>query len=302
MRTMVITGASSGIGYEVLKMLSADDIHLIAIVRNESRAKDTVEALKGDRICALIDFVYIDLSSSDQIKKGVARIGELLRSTDDLSDKSQTLQFGNKNLRAIHPDAKGIDTLIHCAGTVSSWYQCTEDGYELQFAVNHLAIFSLTMQLFSYLKEANDPRVIVISSDSHYRTKIKWDDIMMRSRYSCLKAYKRSKLCNILFVAEFYRRFGDYIKVYAIDPGLVNTDIGLKGTSGIEAWIWKKRKKKGVSPRLPASHIVRIAKDAYYDALSGYYLRDGEPKAPSKVSMDQEQGEKLWELSEKLCE
>ncbi len=302
MKTMVITGAASGVGFETLKMLSVDEMHLIAIVRNESRAQDTIEALKGERISALIDFVYIDLASSEQIKKGVARIGELLESTADLPDRPHALQIGNIDLRAMYPNAKGIDALIHCAGTVSSWYQCTEDAYELQFAVNHLAVFSLTMQLLPFLKQSKDPRVIVVSSGSHYRTKIKWDDIMMRSRYSCLKAYKQSKLCNVLFVRALDKRYRDVVSSYAVDPGLVNTEIGLKGTSGIEAWVWKKRKHKGQHPRIPAGDIIRAAKDSYYSDLSGAYIKGGYVKKPSKTARKETEADKLWELSEKLCE
>ena len=299
MRTMVITGASSGIGYEVLKMLSADDIHLIAIVRNEERALNTMSRLKSAKIRAQIDFVCADLSSMEQIVKGIEQIKNLIDPKNDLNENG--LRIGNLHILKNQADRQVIDALIHCAGAVSSWYQCTEEGMEMQFAVNHMAVFALSMGLLSYLKKSNDPKVIVISSGSHYHTKINWSDIMMRNRYSCLKAYKRSKLCNVLFVTEFYRRFGDFVNVYAVDPGLVNTDIGLKDTSGVEAWVWKKRKNEGLSPRVPASYIVRIIKDSYhYDALSGCYLFNGEPKIPSKVSMDEEQAQKLWNFSEAI--
>ena len=302
MRTMVITGVSSGIGYEVLKMLSADDIHLIAIVRNEERALNTMSRLKSAKIRAQIDFVCVDLSSMEQIVSGIEQIKALLDPKDDpIKSRHSHLCIGNLNLLENQRDEEVLDALIHCAGAVSSWYQCTEEGMEMQFAVNHMAVFALSMGLLPYLKKSDDPKVIVISSGSHYYTKINWSDLMMRNRYSCLKAYKRSKLCNVLFVTEFYRRFGDFVNVYAVDPGLVNTDIGLKDTSGIEAWVWNKRKNKGLSPRVPASYIVRIVKDSYYyNALSGCYLYKGEPKIPSKVSMNEEQAKKLWDFSEEI--
>ena len=114
MRTMVITGASSGIGYEVLKMLSADDIHLIAIVRNEERALNTMSRLKSAKIRAQIDFVCADLSSMEQIVKGIEQIKNLIDPKNDLNENG--LRIGNLHILKNQADRQVIDALIHCAG------------------------------------------------------------------------------------------------------------------------------------------------------------------------------------------
>ena len=87
-----------------------------------------------------------------------------------------------------------LDVLINNAGTVSSWYISTVDGFELQFAVNHLAPFLLTHELLPLLEQSQAGTVICVSSGSHYRTRLRWDDIMLRKSYNTLLAYKQTKL------------------------------------------------------------------------------------------------------------
>jgi NAD(P)-dependent dehydrogenase (short-subunit alcohol dehydrogenase family) len=88
--------------------------------------------------------------------------------------------------------------LINNAGCVRSWYMTTDEGYEQQFALNHLAGFLLTYKLLPALKKAQG-RVIMTGSESHKGIKVNWDNIMLLRRYNPLTAYKQSKLCNILF-------------------------------------------------------------------------------------------------------
>jgi hypothetical protein len=99
-----------------------------------------------------------------------------------------------------------IDVLINNAGTVSSWYVSTVDGFELQFAVNHLAPFRLTYELLPLLECSQEGTIIGVSSGSHYRTRIHWKDVLLRKHYNCLLAYKQSKLANVLFATELNRR------------------------------------------------------------------------------------------------
>lgn len=127
---------------------------------------------------------------------------------------------------------------------------------------------------------------------------------MMRRRYHCLAAYKQSKLCNVLFALEFARREQTQsrpIQMYAVDPGLVATEIGLKGTAGIERLVWRLRMRAGTSPEVPAHEIVRIATEPAYEGKSGKYWFRAREKTPSRVARDPEQAARLWRLSEQLC-
>jgi NAD(P)-dependent dehydrogenase (short-subunit alcohol dehydrogenase family) len=125
---------------------------------------------------------------------------------------------------------------------------------------------------------------------------------MMRRRYSCLGAYGQSKLCNVLFAAELARRAaGTSVGSYAIAPGLVNTDIGHKGSAGVERLFWSVRRRCGLPACVPAGHIARIATSPEYAGRSGLYWRDGVPRKPSRAARDPGQARRLWELSERLC-
>ncbi|NCU26471.1 SDR family NAD(P)-dependent oxidoreductase, partial [Candidatus Nomurabacteria bacterium] len=106
-----------------------------------------------------------------------------------------------------------------------SRYMTTEEGYEHQFALNHLAGFMLTHELMPNLMKAGG-RVIMTGSASHMGAKIIWDDVMMAKRYSPLKAYKQTKLCSMLFAKALNDRYAAHgVHAYVVDPGLVKTDI-----------------------------------------------------------------------------
>lgn len=274
-KTAVVTGAASGIGRETARILLERGFFVIGLVRSPERAEQTRQAL-GD--CNRLRLVAGDLSLTASVRAIAAEITGLLAS------------YGG-----------GLDALIHCAGSVSSRHRMTIEGIELQFAVNHLAPFLLTHALMDCLTAAGDARVLTVSSASHYGARIRWKDIMMRRRYSCLAAYKQSKLCNVLFTAELARRAAGILTSYAIDPGLVNTDIGLKGTGGIERLFWSLRQRRGDAPTVPAGYMAKIADDPEYAGRTGLYWKNGAPRTPSRAARDPDEARRLWELSERLC-
>jgi NAD(P)-dependent dehydrogenase (short-subunit alcohol dehydrogenase family) len=204
----------------------------------------------------------------------------------------------------IEADGGGkIDALVNNAGTVSSWYTATEDGYELQFAVNHLAAFRLTFELLPLLRAAPAGRVVTVSSGSRYGARIRWRDVMYRTGYNTLLAYKQSKLANVLFSAELNRRLGNKsnVRAYAADPGLVRTRIGLKGTSGIERWVWQRRMSGGVSSDEGAQTVVFLATDPALPDSDAVYWKDCQPARPSRHARRPDEAARLWALSERLC-
>jgi NAD(P)-dependent dehydrogenase (short-subunit alcohol dehydrogenase family) len=125
----------------------------------------------------------------------------------------------------------------------------------------------------------------------------------MRRHYNCLLAYKQSKLANVLFTAELNRRLGSSssVRAFAADPGLVHTGIGLKGTAGIERWVWSKRSRGGDSPEKPAKAIAFLASDASIRQSEHIYWKDCRPVKPSRYAQNPAEAARLWEYSEKLC-
>lgn len=280
-KVVVVTGATSGIGLATVKVLAARGMYVIGSGRSKERCCAAEEEVRNACPEANIRYLTADLSSLGEVEK----LGTEIRRQLALDGIEQ------------------IDALINNAGTVSSWYISTVDGFELQFAVNHLASFRLTYELIPLLAKSPEGTVIVISSGSHYRTKIHWKDVMLRKHYNCLQAYKQTKLANVLFVTELNRRLkscGSTIKAFAVDPGLVNTDIGLKGTGGIVKKVWKMRSKGGTSPERPAQTIVWLAVEPDARKTDDVYWKDKTPLAPSRYSQRPDVAKRFWELSERM--
>lgn len=280
-KTIVVTGATSGIGLAAARALSGKGAFVIGVGRSAARCNLARDAILSQHPSVRIAYLLADLSSQRQVRQ----LAEAIRD-----------QVGSSG-------AGQLDVLINNAATVSNWYTATEDGYELQFAVNHLAPFLLTLELLPLLKKARSARVITVSSGSHRNTRIHWQDVMLRRRYNALRAYKQSKLANVLFTFELNRRLGEDnpVRAYAADPGLVNTEIGLKGTSGLVRWIWEKRRAGGVDPEQGAETLVYLAADASVDGSQEAYWKDCRPVQASKYARRAEEAARLWELSEHLC-
>jgi NAD(P)-dependent dehydrogenase (short-subunit alcohol dehydrogenase family) len=274
--TVVITGASSGIGLETAKILTQNGFHVIGVSRSEENCKRAKEKILSENPNAQITFMQADLMQQREVVKVAESITLYLNNS------------GNGELYA----------LINNAACIRSWYMTTEEGYEQQFALNHLAGFLLTYKLLPALIKAKGC-VIMTGSGSHRGIKVHWDDIMLNRRYNPLIAYKQSKLCNLLFAKGLNDRYAkDGIRAYVVDPGLVNTDIGNKGTGGLVNFVWSLRKKHGVSPDVPAKTYAFLCEQK--DRQNGlYYYLCKEIYYSKEVTS--ENANRLFELSERLC-
>jgi len=276
MKTVIITGATSGIGLETALKLTGKGYFVIGVGHSRENCDRAIEQI---------------LKRNPEAKT-VYFSGELMQQRE-LKRVAQELE------RYLANNCNGeLYALINNVGGVRSWYQTTEEGYEQQFALNHLASFMLTYQLFPYIEKALG-RVIMTGSNSHKGIKMQWKDVMLKKGYNPLTAYKQSKLCNILFAKALndrYRRNG--IAAYTVDPGLVKTNIGNKQTGKLVNFIWSLRKKQGVSPEIPAETYVFLCESR--DAPKGlYYYICREQRYSKEVTS--ENADRLFELSEKLC-
>ena len=276
MKTVIITGATSGIGLETALKLTRKGYSVIGVGHSQSNCDKAKEQILAKNPKAKIIYFSAELMQQRELKRVADELEKYLS------------EHCNAELHA----------LINNVGGVRSWYQTTEEGYEQQFALNHLAGFMLTYRLLPYIEKALG-RVIMTGSNSHKGIKVHWNDVMLKEGYNPLTAYKQSKLCNILFAKALNDRYGgNGISAYTVDPGLVNTNIGNKQTGGLVNFIWSLRKRQGVSPEIPAETYVYLCEQE--SAPSGLYYYLCRERDFSK-EVTQENADRLFALSERLC-
>ena len=213
MKTIVITGATSGIGLATARLLAGQGYRVIGVGRRAEACADAQASIKALHPQASVRFYTADLMQQNQI----------LRLAEDI--QNDLAQFSGGALHA----------LINNAGCVRSWYMTNEAGYEQQFALNHLAGYLLTHALLPCLQKGAG-LVIMTGNQSHRGARVHWNDVMLRHSYDPLTAYKQSKLCNLLFAKGLNCRCASPgIHAYVVDPGLVRTDIGDKAGAS-RAW------------------------------------------------------------------
>lgn len=274
-KTCLITGATSGIGFETSRILSAAGARVIGVGRDPARCA-AAEARLREAGGGPVRFLEADLSSTARVRALAAR----LASTEEW-----------------------LDVLVNNAGTFSMKRRESPEGVELQFAVNHLSAYLLTRELLPLLRAAPTARVVGLSSGSHFAGRIHWDDVGRSGRYFGLTAYDQSKLAVVLFCFELTRRLGggSPISVYAADPGLVKTEIGRKGTGALVRLAWSLRTRGGVAAPEAASWIAFLAADPSVEGRTGLYWKEGKAVASSALSRDAEAARRLWDLSERMC-
>jgi NAD(P)-dependent dehydrogenase (short-subunit alcohol dehydrogenase family) len=276
-KSVVITGATSGIGLATAVTFAINGAFVIGIGRSESR-----------------------ISAAKAIIQKVNPRHEVIFLQADLAQQKQVQDLGVNIINALgEHQFDYLDVLINNAGIYLEKKEMTIDGIEKTFAVNHLAPFLLTHLLLPYLERAQQGRVLTVSSYSHRTTPLNLRRIANPWPYIGLVAYKRSKLCNVLFSYEF-NRCNNKVEAFAVDPGLVNTEIALKGDPGISEWVWRKRRHKGTSADVPVKTLLFLSSNAHIDTSNGYFFRDSQAIEPSRNAKRLDLAKALWTLSMKL--
>jgi NAD(P)-dependent dehydrogenase (short-subunit alcohol dehydrogenase family) len=273
-KTFLVTGVTSGIGLAVAEQLAQRGAAIIGVGRSPERCAAAEAKLRSAGGQAR--FLVADLSLQAEVR----RLAEIVRS-----------------------QVTALDGLVNNAGTFTWRRTLTSEGFEMQWAVNHLAPFLLTVSLLPLLRAAPRARVVTVSSGSHYHTRLRWSDLQLRRGYNGLRAYKQTKLCNVLFTAELNRRLGadSSVRAFAADPGLVFTDMGFKGNPWLVRLVWHWRRRGGISPEESARGVVFLATEPAIQNAVDIYWKHGAVKAPNPRALDPASARRLWEVSEEMC-
>jgi NAD(P)-dependent dehydrogenase (short-subunit alcohol dehydrogenase family) len=272
-KTVVITGATSGIGEVAACRLASMGARIVFVARNQDRAAATLAKLKQIAPAVEHRAHYGDL----------ARLSESKRVAADIA--------------ASEPR---IDVLMNNAGAMFHKRFETEDRLEKTFALNHMSYFIVTQILRERLLATPGARIVNTASDAHRNGAIDFKDLQFANSYGSFKAYCRSKLCNILFTRELARRLeGTGVVANSLHPGFVATRLGDEG-NGLLATGFRLAKKLALTPEQGARTMIFLASAPEAAGFSGEYFDKCAPKAPTQAAQDDEAATKLWAESVRI--
>jgi NAD(P)-dependent dehydrogenase (short-subunit alcohol dehydrogenase family) len=273
-KRVIITGATGGIGLAAARELAHRGALLSIVARSESRAAAAVEQIRaagGPR--TEVEVLFADLSSQASIRTLAAEI------------------------LAKHPT---IDVLANNAGGVNSSRRLTEDGFELTWAVNHLAPFLLTTLLLDRIVASAPARIITTSSSAHRGAHIPLDGIRADRGYwtGGFSRYGQTKLANILFTTELARRIeGTGVTANCFHPGFVASGFN-RNNGALMAFVMTLARPFARSTTRGADTLVWLADSTAVSSESGGYFANRKRKQPSSAARDAVDAGRLWELSE----
>ena len=273
-KTVLVTGATSGMGPLVALDLARMGAEVVMVARDEQRGESALAEVRSRAGSQAVSLMRCDFASQADIRK---------------------LASG---FRARHAR---LDVLVNNAGSVSATRLLTADGLEQTFAVNHLGYFLLTNLLLDLLERSAPSRIVNVASVAHRRGDIDFENLEYeRGGYGIMKAYSRSKLANVLFTAELARRLaGKGVTVNCLHPGAVATNIW-----SYSPWftrpLFAVAKLFMLAPEKGARAIVHLAASPDLEGQTGGYYEKGRRVLPSRTAQDEHLAKRLWEASSKL--
>jgi len=276
--TVVITGASSGLGLESARVLAAGGAHVVLAARNVDALTATIDAIRAEMPVARLSGVGLDLTSLASVRAAAAQIAAA---------------------------APVINVLMNNAGVMFTPFGRTDDGFEMQFGTNHLGHFALTSWLTPQFVEGT--RIINLSSDGHRLGDIDLTDPNWQHRdYDKFAAYGAAKTANILHAVALDHRLRERgVGAFAVHPGMVATNLARHMSRADVAAVGGRARAHAIevwTPEQGAATQVWAAVSPELDGRGGLYLADCAVRTDAEAyATDPERSEKLWEISESLC-
>ncbi|MGZ3451605.1 MAG: SDR family oxidoreductase [Polyangiales bacterium] len=274
-KVFLLTGATEGIGKAAALDFAKRGATLVLVGRNPEKTERVAAELKKDSGNERIEILLGDLS----------RVSEMRRIAHEFKAKHDRL-----------------DVLVNNAGAIFTSRKLSADGYEMTFALNHLAYFVVTMELLDVLKKTPGARIVNTSSGAHAQGRLDLDDVVRREKsYSSFEVYGSSKLANILFTRELARRLeGSGVVTNCFHPGFVQTGFGANNDGAIAALIKVGASLFARTPQKGAETLVWLATSPEAARFDGEYFMDKKLGRRTKRARDEALGKRLWDLTEGL--
>jgi NAD(P)-dependent dehydrogenase (short-subunit alcohol dehydrogenase family) len=282
-RTVLVTGANTGIGFEAAKVLAGKGARVLVGCRDARKAEDAIERIKAGDTKAEVVHLALDLANLASVRAAAEHV---------LAQETR------------------LNLLINNAGIMAPPRSETADGFESQFGVNHLGHFALTGLLLPLLLKTEGSRVVTVSSNGHKLGKVDFDDLQATKKYSRNGQYCMSKLANLLFTHELQRRLekrGAPTSAVACHPGVSGTELGRELPSILELLRPLFNRILAQSPADGALPTLRVATDpavkgGEYYGPSRRFESVGPPvlARSTRASHDEAVAAKLWQRSIEL--
>lgn len=267
----VISGSTSGVGYEALKKLAQGGANIVMVCRNEEKARNIKTEIES-KYNISVDYFLADFSDLDQVRLAAKAI----------LDKYQK-----------------IDVLINSAGIHSTKKKYNKDGYELVFCVNHLATFLFTKLLLERMIQSSPSRIIQVNSEGHRFNGLKINDLNWKKRiYTGLRSYGASKTAQLYTVWELAKELENTgVTINAMHPGGVKTNIG-SNNGRLYRWFlhhvtWHFLK----DPEISGDALYYLASAKELDNISGKFFNLTIEEKPAKHALDPKKQKQIWNLS-----
>jgi retinol dehydrogenase 14 len=273
-KTVLITGATSGIGLEASIALARMGARVVMVGRDPRKTAEKVGEVRSRSGSTLVDSLLCDLASQAQVR---ALAESFLAKYDRL------------------------DVLVNNAGTVYTKRTLTEDNLEATFAVNYLSAFLLTNLLLDRLIQSAPARIVNVASTGHYGGTLDFNDLGFERGYQIMRAYSRSKLAEVLFTRELARRLrGTGVTVNALHPGAVATNIWDGAPAFTRPFFAVAKRIAMITPQAGGQTIVYLAASSEVEGKTGLYFDKNQPRVPSALARDDALAARLWDESAKL--
>jgi NAD(P)-dependent dehydrogenase (short-subunit alcohol dehydrogenase family) len=273
-KVCVITGGTDGIGKAAACELAIQGARVLIHGRDPDKGVRAVTELRARSRNPQIEFLQADFSSLAEVR-GLAV--------------------------AVQERAPRVDVLINNAGGFFGRRILSQDGFEMTFAVNHLAPFLLTHLLLDTLKSTPLSRIVTTASAAHKGATLAFEDLQVPGKYSGLRCYGRSKLANILFTRALSRRLlGSGVTATCLHPGFVRTAIGRDIDAPFGRWIFGLMSRFARRPEQGARTLVYLAASPLVHGASGGYYFDCRPIPPAPAAQDDDVAERLWDVSARM--